>query len=127
MLAAGCRCGAVTGTVGFFLSNDALAEDGKFHDATVCGVDVAAHLPYLGGLGFYLPYPLALMHQMAAMLMMTATVVNTNANILTIAIFLILGRLEANFLCTRLTEKFRCSFLFSNALRLFRIILFERL
>ena len=56
---------------------------------------------------------------------MTATVVNTNADILTIAIFLILGRLEASFLYTRLTEKFRCSFLFSNMLRLFRIILFE--
>ena len=47
----------------------------------VGGVDVAAHLPYFGGLGFYLPYPLPFMHQMATMLAMTATVVNTHANI----------------------------------------------
>ena len=53
----------VTGAVGFIPSDEALAEGGKPGDVAVGGVDVAAHLPYLGGFGFYLPYPLAFMHQ----------------------------------------------------------------
>ena len=51
------------GAVGFFPSDDALAEGGKPGDVAVGGVDVAAHLSYLGGLDFYLPYLLAFMHQ----------------------------------------------------------------
>ena len=52
----------VTGTVCPFPSDDALAEGGKPGDVAVGGVDVMAHLPYLGGLGFYLHYPLPFMH-----------------------------------------------------------------
>ena len=53
---------AVTGTVSILPSDYTFAEDGKPGDVTVDGVDVAAHLPYLGGLGLYLPYPLPFMY-----------------------------------------------------------------
>ena len=55
--------GTVTDAVGFLPANDALAEGGKADDVAVGGVDVAAKLPYLGRLDFYLPYPLSFMHQ----------------------------------------------------------------
>ena len=53
---------AVTGAVGFFPPDDTFAEGDKPSDVAVGGVDVVAHLPYLGGLGFYLSYPLPFMH-----------------------------------------------------------------
>ena len=65
--------GVVTGAIGFFPPGDALAEGGKPGDVAMYVVDVATHLPYFGGLGFYLPYPLTFITKMAAMLLMTAT------------------------------------------------------
>ena len=43
-------------------SYNALTQYGKPGNVMVGGVDVVAHLPYLCGLGFYLLYPLPLMH-----------------------------------------------------------------
>ena len=52
----------VTGTVCPFPPDDTFAEGGKPGDVAVDGVDVAAHLPYLGGFVFYFLYPHTFMH-----------------------------------------------------------------
>ena len=44
---------------------DTLTQQSKPGNLAVGGVDVAAHLPYLGGFGFYPPYPLPFMHSNA--------------------------------------------------------------
>ena len=60
----------------FVPTYNALTQQGKPGDVAVGGVDVAAYLPYLGGLGFYLPYPPRSYTKMAAMLipMMSITI-----------------------------------------------------
>ena len=40
--------GMVTGAVGSFPPDDALAENGEFHNALVDGIDIVPHLLYLG-------------------------------------------------------------------------------
>ena len=52
----------VVAAVRFVPADDSLAQQGKPGDMAVCGVDVATHLSYLGGLGFYLSYSFSLIY-----------------------------------------------------------------
>ncbi len=42
--------------------NDTFAQQSKPGDMLVDGIDVATHLPYFGGLGFYLLYLISLIY-----------------------------------------------------------------